>query len=169
GHTLSFNEIALERRIDYMAATDHIGGLCLKHVAALSTVKVGKDTQAVEAAVIGVREGKVHVASDISVAAISRLSEHRYEAKPIFMGPSCKKGGWRDNLRAMEIVLEAWHRSEHGEKKGRRAAMFMMIMHSEILPGSPVYEFVCRLPGLNLRVGKSNLTNDVDWKHEDKR
>ncbi|KAJ6582561.1 hypothetical protein DFH09DRAFT_912293 [Mycena vulgaris] len=173
GHALSFDEIASERRIDYMTATDDMGGLCMEHVAALNTVKVGKDTQTVEAAVTAVREGKVHIASEISVAAISRLSEHGYGAKPVFMGPSCKKGGWRDNLRAMEIVLEAWRRSEHGEKKhgpvlsvtsdgaaGRRAAMFMMTMHSEILPGNPLYEFVSRLSGLNLRVGKDNLTSD---------
>lgn len=117
----------------------------MEHVAALATVKVGKDTQQVEAAVAAVRDGKVHVASEISVGAISRLSEKGYGAKPVFMGPSCKKGGWKDCLRTMEVVLEAWRRSEHGEKKhgpvlsvssdgasGRRAAMFMMTMHSEI-------------------------------------
>ncbi|KAJ6518572.1 hypothetical protein DFH09DRAFT_1098400 [Mycena vulgaris] len=182
GHTLSFDEIASERKIDYMTATDNMGGLCLEHIAALSSVKVGKNTETVEAAVTAVREGKVHVASEISVGAISRLSETGYGAKPVFMGPSCKKGGWRECLRAMEIVLEAWRRSPHGEKKNgpvlsvtsdgcgrRRAAMFMMTMHSEILPGNPLYPFICNLPGLNRRVGKDNLTADFDWKHLDKR
>ncbi|KAJ7033003.1 hypothetical protein C8F04DRAFT_1039898 [Mycena alexandri] len=181
-YTLSFDEIASERRIEYMAATDSMAGLCLEHVDALPTVKVGKDTQQVEAAAAAVRDGKVHIACEVSVGAISRLSEKGYGAKPVFMGPSCKKGGWRDLLRTMEIVVEAWRRSEHGEKKhgplgsvasdgasGRRAAMFMMTMHSEIQPGNPLWDDVKDLPGLNLRVGSNNLTNDVDWKHEDKR
>ncbi|KAK6966807.1 hypothetical protein R3P38DRAFT_2590224 [Favolaschia claudopus] len=182
GYTLSFDEVASDPRLDYMAGTDSIGGLCLEHIDALTTVKVGKDISSVEAAAAAVRTGKVHIASEISVGAISRLSQTGYGAKPVFMAPSCKKGGWRDLLKNMEIVVEAWRRSEHGEAKhgpllsvasdgaaGRRAAMFMMTMHSEISPGNPLYESVRNLPGLNLRVGKNNLTGDVDWKHEDKR
>ncbi|KAJ7852163.1 hypothetical protein B0H14DRAFT_3450882 [Mycena olivaceomarginata] len=92
-HTLAFDEIASERRIDYMPDTDAIAGLCLEHVAALPTMKVGKNTQQVEAAAAAVREGKVHIACEVSVGAISRLSEKGYGAKPIFMGPSCKNGG----------------------------------------------------------------------------
>ncbi|KAK7021441.1 hypothetical protein R3P38DRAFT_2518576 [Favolaschia claudopus] len=82
----------------------------------------------------------------------------------------------------MEIVLECWKRSKHGEQlhgpilsvssdgcPKRRYAMFMMCMHSEILPGNPLYPFICDLPGLNRRVGKDNLTNDPDYKHEFKR
>ncbi|KAK6971609.1 hypothetical protein R3P38DRAFT_2813660 [Favolaschia claudopus] len=182
GYTLSFDEVASDPRLDYMAGTDTIGGLCLEHIDALTTVKVGKDISSVEAAAAAVRTGKVHIASEISVGAISRLSQTGYGAKPVFMAPSCKKGGWRDLLKNMEIVVEAWRRSEHGEAKhgpllsvasdgaaGRRAAMFMMTMHSEISPGNPLYESVRNLPGLNLRVGKNNLTGDVDWKYEDKR
>ncbi|KAK7013380.1 hypothetical protein R3P38DRAFT_3322492 [Favolaschia claudopus] len=166
GYTLSFDEVASDPRLDYMAGTDTIGGLCLEHIDALTTVKVGKDISSVEAAAAAVRTGKVHIASEISVG---------YGAKPVFMAPSCKKGGWRDLLKNMEIVVEAWRRSEHGEAKhgpllsvasdgaaGRRAAI-------EISPGNPLYESVRNLPGLNLRVGKNNLTGDVDWKYEDKR
>ncbi|KAJ7091031.1 hypothetical protein C8R44DRAFT_750778 [Mycena epipterygia] len=107
GHTLSFDEIAIERKIDYMAATDEMGGLCLEHVAALDTVKVVK----------AVREGKVHVAQEASVGAISRLFQTGYGAKPVFIAASCKKGNWKDCLRAMETVIEAWRRSPHGEIK----------------------------------------------------
>ncbi|KAK6988921.1 hypothetical protein R3P38DRAFT_3438887 [Favolaschia claudopus] len=182
GFSLSFDEVAAERRIDYFPETDEMGGFCLEHRAALDSIKVGTNTQTVEAAVTAVREGKVHISHEISVGAISRLSETGYGAKPVFMGPSCKIGTWRDCLRTMEIVLECWKRSKHGEQlhgpilsvssdgcPKRRYAMFMMCMHSEILPGNPLYPFICDLPGLNRRVGKDNLTNDPDYKHEFKR
>ncbi|KAJ7203197.1 hypothetical protein C8J57DRAFT_1621238 [Mycena rebaudengoi] len=181
-HTLSFDEIATERKIDYMTATDEMGGFCLEHVSILETVRVGKDTETVETAVAAVKEGKIHIAPETSVGAISRLSETNYGAKPVFLGPTYKKGGWRDLLQTMETVIEAWKRSPDGEKRHgpvvevssdgcpkRRAALFMMCMHSEILPGNPLYPFVSNLPGLNLRVGKDNITPDMDWKHIDKR
>ncbi|KAJ7232378.1 hypothetical protein C8J57DRAFT_1579011 [Mycena rebaudengoi] len=182
GHTLSFDELATERKIDYMTETDEMGGFCLEHVSVLETVKVREDTRAVEAAVTAVKDGKVHISHETCVGAISRLSETGYGAKPVFMGPSCKKGSVEDCLRTMEAVLEAWKRSPDGEPKHgpilsiasdgdhkRRLALFFMCMHSEILPGNPLYPFVRNLPGLNRRVGKDNLTNDSDPKHLDKR
>ncbi|KAJ6599974.1 hypothetical protein DFH09DRAFT_1271514 [Mycena vulgaris] len=182
GHTLSFDELATERRIDYMPATDEMGGFCLEHLDALKTVKIGKDTKTVEEAAEAVREGRVHISHETSVGAISRLSQTNYGAKPVFMGPSCKKGGWRDCLRTMETVVEAWKRSPHGEIKHgpilsvaadgdprRGAALFVMCMHTEIIPGNPLYPFICNLPGLNRMVGKDNLTKDKDPKHLKKR
>ncbi|KAJ7140069.1 hypothetical protein C8R43DRAFT_858013, partial [Mycena crocata] len=169
-HTLSFDELATERKIDYMSETDEMGGLCLEHVSALETVKVGDDLQAVEKAVAAVKDGTVHISHETyrhetSVGAISRLSETGYGAKPVFMGPSCKKGSVMDCLRTMEMVLEAWKRSPDGESRHgpvksiatdgdhkRRLALFMMCMHDEIRDGNPLWPFVKNLPGLNLRI-----------------
>ncbi|KAJ7827073.1 hypothetical protein B0H13DRAFT_2439832, partial [Mycena leptocephala] len=182
GHTLSFDEVATERKIDYMPQTDNMGGLCLEHLSALDTVKVGTNTKTVEAAVAAVREGKVHISHETSVGAISRLSETGYGARFVFMGPSCKTGDWKDCLRTMEIVLEAWKRSVYGEQlhgpilsvasdgdPKRCLSLFMMRMHTEIIEGNPLYPFIRELPGLNRRVGKDNLTMDPDFKHEVKR
>ncbi|KAJ7929882.1 hypothetical protein B0H13DRAFT_2537836 [Mycena leptocephala] len=182
GHTLSFDEVATERKIDYMPQTDDMGGFCLEHLSALDTVKVGTNTKTVEAAVAGVREGKVHISHETSVGAISRLSETGYGARSVFMGSSCKTGDWKDCLRTMEIVLEAWKRSVYGEQlhgpilsvasdgdPKRCLALFMMCVHTEIIEGNPLYPFIRELPGLNRRVGKDNLTMDPDFKHEVKR
>lgn len=184
GHTLSFDELATERKIDYMPLTDEMGGFCLEHLktSGLETVKVGRDIQTVEAAVTAVKEGKVHIAHETSVGAIAHLSATNYGAKPVFLGPTCKKGNWRDSLRTIQIVLEAWKRSPDGESKygpvltvatngdpTRRLALFMLCMHDEIRPGNPLYEFTKNLPGLNLRVGVGNLTSDFDYKHDFKR
>ncbi|KAJ7022129.1 hypothetical protein C8F04DRAFT_1402565 [Mycena alexandri] len=179
GHTLSFDEVATDRRIDYMDETDDMAGLCLEHLPALKTVKVGTDTTTVEAAVTAVRNGDVHISHETSVGAISRLSETGYGARPVFMGPSCKTGDWKESLRTMEIVVEAWKRSEYGERlhgpilsiasdsdAKRCLALFMMTMHTEIIEGNPLYPFIRDLPGLNRRVGKDNLTMDPDYKHK---
>ncbi|KAJ7864087.1 hypothetical protein B0H14DRAFT_2574528 [Mycena olivaceomarginata] len=92
GHTLSFDEVATERKIDYMPQTDDMGGL------------LGTNTNTVEAAVAAVREGKVHISHETSVGAVSRLSETGYGSRPVFMGPSCKTGG-RTLLRSKAGLL----------------------------------------------------------------
>ncbi|KAK7005448.1 hypothetical protein R3P38DRAFT_3604669 [Favolaschia claudopus] len=91
GHTVSVDEVAADRNIDLMHETDEMGGFCLEHVSKLETVKIGKDLRSVEAAVAAVKEGTVHVAQEICVAAISHLYGTDYGAKPVYMGPTCKK------------------------------------------------------------------------------
>ncbi|KAK7034836.1 hypothetical protein R3P38DRAFT_2518785 [Favolaschia claudopus] len=182
GHTLSLDELAADPRIDYMPETDEMGGLCLEHLSELETVKVGKDLRAVEAAVAAVKAGKVHIAHEVCVGAISHLYGTNYGAKPVYMGPTCKKGPWQDGVRLIEVIIAAWKRSPDGEVKHgpimsistdgdhkRRLALFILCMQMEILPDNPLYPFVCNLPGLNLRVGKGNITHDGDPKHIFKR
>ncbi|KAJ7823384.1 hypothetical protein B0H13DRAFT_2125344 [Mycena leptocephala] len=152
-----------------------------QHLSTLESVKIGKDTRMVEAAVTAVKAGTVHISHETCVGAISRLYETGYGARPVFMGPTCKKGPWQDMLRTMEAVVEAWKCSPDGEAKHgpalsiatdgdhkRRLALFVMCMQLEILPGNPLYPFIRNLPGLNRRVGKDNITNDSDPKHIDK-
>ncbi|KAK7015803.1 hypothetical protein R3P38DRAFT_2786723 [Favolaschia claudopus] len=135
GHTLSLDELAADPRIDFMPETDEMGGLCLEHLSELETVKVGKVR----------REANIH-------------------------GTNVQKGPLAGQL--------AWKRSSDGEAKygppmsistdgdhKRRLALFILCMQNEILPGNPLYPFVCKLPGLNLRVGKNNITHDGDPKH----
>ncbi|KAJ6603726.1 hypothetical protein B0H10DRAFT_1957784 [Mycena sp. CBHHK59/15] len=101
GHTLSFDKLATECRIDYMTATDDMGGFCLEHLDGLETVKVGKDIRMVEAAVAAVRDGKVHIAHEASVGAISSYSRTNYGARPVYVASTCKKGTWKDLLQTM--------------------------------------------------------------------
>ncbi|KAJ7745922.1 hypothetical protein DFH07DRAFT_711939, partial [Mycena maculata] len=58
---LMFDELATERKVDYMSKTDKMVGFFLEHVDALNSLVIGKDTQRVEAAVMAVKEGKVHI------------------------------------------------------------------------------------------------------------
>ncbi|KAK7020781.1 hypothetical protein R3P38DRAFT_2380104, partial [Favolaschia claudopus] len=117
GHTLSLDELAADPRIDYIPETDEMGGLCLEHISELETVTVGKDLRAVEAAVTAVKAGKVHISHEVCVGAISHLYGTNYGVKPIYMGPTCKKGPWQDGVRLIEVIIAAWKRSPDGEAK----------------------------------------------------
>ncbi|KAJ6602351.1 hypothetical protein B0H10DRAFT_1710981, partial [Mycena sp. CBHHK59/15] len=87
-----------------------------------------------------------------------------------------------ESLQTMQTVAKAWKCSPDGESKygpillvaldrdvTHRAALFMMCMHSEILPGNPLFPFICNLLGLNHWVGKNNLMKDFDYRHLYKR
>ncbi|KAJ7939359.1 hypothetical protein B0H13DRAFT_1850661 [Mycena leptocephala] len=150
GHTLLFDELATERKVDYMTETDEMGGFCIEHLAGLETVKVGKDTSTVEAAVAAVKEGKVHISHETSVGAIS----------PGFPRTYVQEGTMGRQPSHIETVIEAWKRSPDGEIKHgpilsvatdgdhkRRLALFLLCMQEEILPGNPLYPFVRNLPG----------------------
>jgi hypothetical protein len=181
-HTASFDEIAKSAVVDYLAVLDAMGGLCLEHIHELGDAYVGEGVSRIERAAQLVREGKLHIADLISVGAISRLSRTDYGAKPVFIGSSCKGGTWRDVLRAVQTVLEAWARSPDGEVKHgpitsvasdgdgkRRIAFFVLCMQYEVVEGNPLYNVLKHLFGLNLFTGKNNLTMDFDFKHELKR
>ncbi|KAF8206640.1 hypothetical protein K438DRAFT_1962974 [Mycena galopus ATCC 62051] len=164
GYALMFDVIAIDPKVDYIA---------------LESLVIGKDTKTVDAAVAAVKEGKVHVAHEATVGAISHLSLHDYGAKPVFIAPSCTKGGWQGMLETMQSTLEAWKHSPDGEAKhgpvftiasdgdhARRVALFMLCMHSEIVEGNPLYPLICNLLGFNRRVGKDNIVMDMDYRHE---
>ncbi|KAF8994753.1 hypothetical protein BDZ89DRAFT_1149926 [Hymenopellis radicata] len=178
GFTACFDELATEGRIDYMADEDKMAGVCLEHVGNLTGLHVGSDLRAIEGCVDAAKARKVHVARETTVGAISRHSRKGYAAKPVFMGPTCKKGNYKNAVHILGTVVEAWKRSPYGEKKNgplwdlasdgdatRRAAMFITCMTFDIEPNNPLYPHVHDLPGLNLKVGKDNLTMDFDYKH----
>ncbi|KAL1746378.1 hypothetical protein HDZ31DRAFT_81278 [Schizophyllum fasciatum] len=184
GWTLSLDEMALAEHVEYIPSKDHIGGLCLEHLGCLGTICVGEDTGVVELAADAVREGRVHVASEATVASISRLSREGYSARPVFIGGTCKQRTWQESVILILYILEAWRRAEHGEKKNgpifniasdgdaiRRAALFVICMSEEIKDGHPLWHNLHELfiLGLNSRIGRRDVTMDFDYKHLIKR
>ncbi|KAK7033867.1 hypothetical protein R3P38DRAFT_3500041 [Favolaschia claudopus] len=90
GITLSQDEIAGDGRACYLPETDEIGGLCEHTISELDTHKVGCDLESIKAASRAVREGRVHVGKEFSVAAFSRHAESDYGAKPVLLMPTYK-------------------------------------------------------------------------------
>lgn len=87
-----------------MSTADEMAGFGLEHVNALKILVVGKDTKTVEAAVTAVKEGKVHIVHKATVSAIAHLPQHDYGAKPVFIGPTCKKANWRIMLDTIQSL-----------------------------------------------------------------
>ncbi|KAL1690446.1 hypothetical protein GGG16DRAFT_125667 [Schizophyllum commune] len=184
GLTAAWDEIANEEKIDYFPEKDHMGGNCLEHADCVETLEIGDDTKTVDAAVKAVRDGRLHIAPESTVATISRLSRKGYGARPVLIAPTCKKRTYQQAVRQTLYVLEAWRRAEHGEKKHgpifnvasdgdaiRRAAFFVVCMSDEIKEGHPLYPNLRELfpLGLNPRIGKNGVSMDFDYKHLIKR
>ncbi|KAK7005494.1 hypothetical protein R3P38DRAFT_3367443 [Favolaschia claudopus] len=181
-HTISQDEIAGDGRPCYLVDSDEIGGLCEHASAELETVKMGTDLTAVTAAVRPVREGRVHVGKEFSVAAIARHAPTDYGAKPVLVMPTCKHGSWQIAALNLQKILNAWKLSPYGEAlhgpvktiasdgaSDRRRALYLLCMQEEVKCGNPLWEFLKDLPGLNLFTGPGGLTMCFDPKHTWKR
>ncbi|KAK7025775.1 hypothetical protein R3P38DRAFT_2778574 [Favolaschia claudopus] len=92
--TLSQDEVAGDGRPCYLDETDEIAGLCEHAHNELDSFKMGRDLTSVKAVVKAVRDGRVHVAKEFSVAAFARHSDSNYGAKPVLLMPTCKHGSW---------------------------------------------------------------------------
>jgi predicted RecA/RadA family phage recombinase len=182
GHTLSQDEIASDARLCYLPETDEIGGLCEHAITELDTFKMGSDLTSVRATAKAVREGRVHVGKEFSVAAFSRHAETDYGAKPVLLLPTCKQGSWQSSAQLLQKLVKAWKLSPFGEAMHgplwsiasdgdatRRAALYLICMHRELEKDDPLYDLLYDLKGLNLHCGEGGLTMDFDYKHLFKR
>ncbi|KAF8177151.1 hypothetical protein K438DRAFT_2042191, partial [Mycena galopus ATCC 62051] len=177
-HTLSQDEIAGDGRLCYLDATDEIAGLCEHATTELETFKMGSDLTSVHAAVKAVRDGRVHVGKEFSVAAISRHAATDYGARPIFLMPTCKHSSWQTAAINLQMFVPGWKLSPYGEVKhgplaaiasdgdpNRTAALHLICMERELTAGDPLYKYVSGLPGLNLFTSADFLTEEFDPKH----
>ncbi|KAJ6586736.1 hypothetical protein B0H10DRAFT_2334874 [Mycena sp. CBHHK59/15] len=114
-HTLSQDEIMGDSRLCYLEATDEIAGLCEHAPAKLETFKMGSDLGAVQAVAKAVRDGRVHVGKELSVAAISRHAPKDYGAKPVFLMPTCKHSSWQTAAMNLQMLVTGWKLSPYGE------------------------------------------------------
>ncbi|KAJ7794981.1 hypothetical protein B0H14DRAFT_2621444 [Mycena olivaceomarginata] len=150
GITLSQDEIAGDGRLCYLDETDEIAGLCEHAVSELETLKMGTDLESVCKTVKAVRDGRVHIGKEFSVAAFSRHAETDYGAKPVLLMPTCKKGSWQSAAQILQKLIQAWKLSPSA-------------------PDDPIYKFLSPLSGLNLYTGDGGLTMDFDYKDLFKR
>ncbi|KAJ7148569.1 hypothetical protein C8R43DRAFT_1088421 [Mycena crocata] len=181
-HTLSQDEIAGDGRLCYLEATDEIAGLCEHANTELETFKMGSDLTSVHAAAKAVRDGRVHVGKEVSVAAISRHAPTDYGAKPILLMSTCKHSSWQAAAKNLQMLVAAWKLSPYGEvmhgplasiasdgDPNRTAALHLICMQREVKSGDPLHEHVAGLPGLNLFTSRDFLTEEFDPKHNWKR
>ncbi|KAL0060399.1 hypothetical protein AAF712_012814 [Marasmius tenuissimus] len=179
GHGLSLDEIALEERPFYLALRDLLGGLCREHTKGLN-LEVGSTLDNVLAAAEAVSGANpfAHLAKEATVAAISSLSRDGYYAKPILISPTCKTVCIEDSVHIIREILQAWKESQYGMAmhgpiwfvasdgdSKRRGALYTICMTHKLSEGSPLYEILVPLTGLNKWTSEDGITMDFDFKH----
>jgi hypothetical protein len=139
---------------------------------------MGSDLGAVQAVAKAVRDGRVHVGKEFSVAAISRHAPKDYGAKPVFLMPTCKHSSWQTAAMNLQMLVAGWKLSPYGEvmhgplaaiasdgDPNRTAALHLICMERGVKAGDPLHEYVSGLPGLNLFTSADFLTEEFDPKH----
>lgn len=186
GVSLAIDETAGQGQPCYLPCTDEIGGMCLEHIlrylAEHGSVTMGDKLSDAMAIAQAVREGKIHVGKEFTCAAINVLTEEGYSAKPIHLSATCKHGDVHHSARLILSCIEAWKRSEWGERHvgplwaissdgdaTRRAAMYMICTEKELSKDSGLFRRLNGCCGLNLSVGDGDITMDFDYRHIWKR
>ncbi|KAL1713428.1 hypothetical protein EV715DRAFT_167478, partial [Schizophyllum commune] len=175
GVSLAIDETAGQGQPCYLPCTDEIGGMCLEHIlrylAEHGSVTMGDKLSDAMAIAQAVREGKIHVGKEFTCAAINVLTEEGYSAKPIHLSATCKHGDVHHSARLILSCIEAWKRSEWGERHvgplwaissdgdaTRRAAMYMICTEKELSKDSGLFRRLNGCCGLNLSVGDGICT-----------
>lgn len=175
------DEIACESRPRWLAGTDTLYGLC-EHAKSLGDLRLGNDMTTLKRAAKAVKAGDVHIAHEVSVASFSLYHDTYYDAHPVLMMPTCKKGDWTAAALQNTMLLAAWKLSPygaavHGDSVSfgtdgdpkRRPAVYLCCMVRTVLPKDTLYEWLGNLPGLNLLCGPNFETPSFDPKHDIKR
>ncbi|KAJ3841427.1 hypothetical protein F5878DRAFT_669579 [Lentinula raphanica] len=179
---LSQDEVASDPRFCWIPETDEIGGVCEHASKELRSLKMGTDLTAIEELREAVKDGRVHIAREVSVLAFARQSDTNYGAKPAVILPTCKQGDFIAAARLLWMTLEAWRISPYGQAlhgpcprissdgdPKRRPAMHLICMARNLCSDDPLFEFLEPIPGMNLRCGPNMEFMDFDVKHDFKR
>ncbi|EEB89398.1 hypothetical protein MPER_12506 [Moniliophthora perniciosa FA553] len=172
---LSWDEIAIEQRAEYLPETDEIVGGCMEHIGSVKSVAVGTDTSTIEAFAVAIRSGKVDLGHEATVGAVHCHRRRNYGTNPVYLAATCKKRGWRHCVKEIQTTMEAWKLSPFGESLNgpimtiasdgdstRRAALFMLLRQKQLSPDDLLLEYLGALCGLNLYTGKNGEIMDFD-------
>ena len=184
GVSLMIDEVAIEPRPRYDSNQDAVVGICREHANGdalqhLSTrndsLNTLLDTQA------SLDAGACHRATEATMAAIAHFGQSNYNPAVILASGTCKTEKTGDQTRWIDLLLNCWKESPHGEAvhgdiwsictdgdSKRRRALFQLCMSSTLPESSDLFHLLGHLPLLNLCCGPTQITHDGDYKHEEK-
>ncbi|KAL1749561.1 hypothetical protein FB107DRAFT_252747, partial [Schizophyllum commune] len=116
GVSLAIDEVAGNGRLCYLPRTDEIADFCREHVSRLASILVGDNLTSICEAARALWKDEVHVGKEFTCAAISPHSMSQYGARPILLSPTCKQGTVADQVSLLSTCIQAWKRSEWGER-----------------------------------------------------
>ncbi|KAJ7842124.1 hypothetical protein B0H14DRAFT_3692846 [Mycena olivaceomarginata] len=180
GFQIMVDEIKVEGRMRWDPRSNMILGLCREHSANYELEFLGlPQAESIHA---GLASGKVHLASEATVAAVSSFSDVpvRNIAHPFIIAPTCKReaangqkillSAARDAVekKAKQIGGRLYCISSDGDAKRRRAALalaFIMLLD----PNGALFKKLGDLPLFDYHCGHNEITMDIDFKHLFKR
>ncbi|KAK7434525.1 hypothetical protein VKT23_020133 [Stygiomarasmius scandens] len=176
GMSIVVDETALNEQAVYHRHSNSVGGLCWLHTTPDDLVL--RNFGSAELLARKLQDGEVHFAKELTVAAVTMFGESRIF--PILLAGTCKQETAEDVEKQMDTLIEAvvqlveekvgqlWSFATDGDPN-RRPAGYNICMKVELSYDDPLYPLLSHLTGLNLQVGKYNITLDFDWKHILKR
>ncbi|KAK7434628.1 hypothetical protein VKT23_020094 [Stygiomarasmius scandens] len=174
GMSIAIDETALNEQAVYYRHSNSVGGLCWLHTRPEDLVLHSYKTA--EKLARRLQDNEVHFAKELTVAAITLFGESRIF--PILLAGTCKQETAEDVEKQMETLIEfvvelvkkdvLWSIVTDGDPN-RRPAGYNICMKYTLSYDDPLYPLLFRLTGLNIQVGKYNITLDFDYKHIHKR
>ncbi|KAF7798238.1 hypothetical protein EIP86_009455, partial [Pleurotus ostreatoroseus] len=176
GVVMQIDETKLEKRLRWDPSTNMILGVCREHGHRCSL----EFTSLAEADVLTrlLHQDQVHLASEVTVVAVSMLSanHHEYASFPFIMSGTCKAEDASRHQVFLDTALEAIFRrtlkssawlyclASDGEAR-RGKALAAMTLVIELPRSSALYPMLSPLRFFNLLTGKHEITCDKDWLH----
>ncbi|KZV99141.1 hypothetical protein EXIGLDRAFT_606259, partial [Exidia glandulosa HHB12029] len=177
---LMLDELKITEAARWCPCTNKILGFCREHspdyTMDFETIKE------VELLCDGLREGKVHLATEATVAALGALTDHprEYSARPILLSGTCKRESGPEHAKVISTVIDACKEKEavtglrvisvasDGESR-RGAALDELFLKSKLSASRPEHAMLANCKLFNLLVGDDDVTLDKDYKHVMKR
>jgi hypothetical protein len=126
------------------------------------------------------KNDKVHLAMEVTVAAIGMLSSDpwKYATCPVMFSGTCKKETSEEHVQFIKTVLNTYNRQKYqnqarhhtiwitsDSEAKHRDALAILMMTSKLSVESPIHVQLHALKFLNLLVGPNDITADKDLKH----
>ncbi|TFK47080.1 hypothetical protein OE88DRAFT_1636946 [Heliocybe sulcata] len=184
--TMFTDELKLEERLRWDAATNNILGVCREHSKSVSLeFRSMLQADALHEALRNTslpEHDHVHLAMEATVIAVRVLSDNACQnaARPIIVSGTCK----RENVQAQHSLLlnaintfdahecrqrcRLYSIATDGDSRRHRAVALLTLQHS-LTSASLIYQHLHPLPLFNLLCGEDDLTGDLDYKHVNKR
>ncbi|KIM71403.1 hypothetical protein PILCRDRAFT_82813, partial [Piloderma croceum F 1598] len=158
GFQLMADEIKIESRMRWNARTNMILGICREHSADYS-LEFRMVAQP-EAIVRGIKDQKLHFASEATVLAISHFSDapRAYSAHPFVVSRSCKH----------DIGGHLYCITSDGDSRRRRATALITLTRTLNI-SDPLRQQLGELQLFNFKCGFNDRTGDIEYKHLLKR
>ncbi|KAF9489092.1 hypothetical protein BDN71DRAFT_1402179, partial [Pleurotus eryngii] len=121
-----------------------------------------------------------HYGSEVTVAIFRAFNGTDYEPWPVLILATCKAEKAPEFANLVQLLDQAWNQSvsrvygalwciSMDGASTMRLGCHQICMPNELDPTDPLFDYLSKLPGLNITCGTNNVTYSSDPKHCIKR